>query len=186
MNLFDDFGVDAGSGKAPLEPALPLTALQELQALADTQAAIGALPHVFDPAFLNAAYLARVLEVSRRLGKFTYICARCYKPIHDSKKLVHDRDVRLIFGTDCHAMIQRKQLSLQLVYGPDGRRQNATAEQLTSYSCLTTGHTFKAHAPNVQHCGTTPRVCAVCPGTGLRYKNVPCNFERWHRGLRTR
>lgn len=179
MNLFDDFGVDAGNGKAPSDPPLPKTALDELYALADAQAAVNALPHVFDPTLLNAAYLAKVLETSRRLGRFTYICARCYKPIHDAKKLFHDTNVRLIFGTDCQSIIQRKQMALQFRYAGDGQKQIAAPEELVEHSCLTTGHTFRAVEENTQHCGSTSRVCAVCPGTSLRYKNVPCNFERW-------
>lgn len=177
-NLFNNFGIDLGP-QILLEEDIGTDPLSELQALAEQQAAIGKLPHAFNPAELRGAYLAKVLEVSRKRGRFTYICARCNKPISDAKKLTHDASVGLIYGNDCHDIVRQKQHNLQYVYFPDGSRRFAQHEEMETFTCLTSGVNFRAVPANVQHCGTTPRSCAMCPGTGLKFKNLPCDFERW-------
>lgn len=186
-NLFNNFGIDLGPEIIVLSNTSDSgDPLSELHALAEQQAAIGQLPHAFNPVELRGVYLAKVLEVSRKRGKFTYICARCNKPISDAKKLVLDASVGLIYGNDCHDIVKQKQHNLQYIYRSDGSRAPAQPTQMQTFTCMTSGVEFRAVPENVQHCGTTPRSCAMCPGTGLKFKNLPCDFERWLADHRTR
>lgn len=175
-SLFEAFEIEVGP--TTLEQ-LSEDVLSELLSLARQQEGIGNLPHVFNPAELRQTYLQKVLEVSQKRGVFTYICARCMKPIGDHKKIVFDTRLGLIYGKECYDIIMTKQHNLQYHYNSDGSRVSATSEEMMTFKCFTSGFEFRAVINNVGKCGATPRACAMCPGTGLKFKGLPCDFERW-------
>lgn len=174
-DLFSDFGVAHGDPKP--QQTVQESNLEDLQNLAARQKAIrNALPvGVADK--LNPIYVNQLVDAFQRYGKYVCLCARCHKPITDPSKLFFDQAAGFIYGTDCWARIQRKQTSLALHHA-NGSRIHATHDELQTYICSTTRKEFKALPENVALCGGLPRTCAVCPGTSLRYKNRPCDFEQ--------
>ena len=184
-NLFADFGVDIGPVS---EPALTSESRRATSTPADSLEAIQALDHAFRAVKahippnirdkLNSVYLNQLTRAMLKRGEFVFLCARCHKPIRDPAKQYFCEELGLVYGTDCWGGISDRQHRLQVHHYTSGQRIPGRADELQAYICTTSGREFLALPENARHCGSTPRTCAACPGTAVRNKHVPCDFER--------
>lgn len=184
-NLFADFGVDVGPvSETPSAAPSPRRLVSDPNSLEAIQS--------FDQAFravkaaipenirgkLNSLYLNQLTRAMLKRGEFVFLCARCHKPIRNPAQQYFCEDLGLVFGTDCWSGISDRQHRLQVHHYTSGARIPGRADELESYICSTSGREFLALPENVRHCGGMPRTCAACPGTAVKNKHVPCDFER--------
>lgn len=183
-SLFDAFDIDIG---APVTDApQPKPALSPLELMQEQDAAVALVRRTLPEAYTqycNQLYLVRLAEKIQNSGKVCFHCARCWKPVENYKKLFLDKSAGLVYGTECAGRIRAKQAALKYHHRGPNVKVPAAPDELTTFSCSVWGTPFQGLAENVQHCGAITRSCPACPGTSVRNKDAPCDFERAVRAL---
>lgn len=182
QSLFDAFDIPVQEPldvpaflQRPSEPVSQADLLAELHRLEESQQVIRSYLQHFDHTKLNPIYLNYIIQHYHTTGEFAHICARCYKPILNHKKVT--LAYGLLFGVECFSRIQKRQEALKWRYLASGLRQLPTEGELETFRCETTGYEFKALPDNVVHCGSHIKSCASCPSSAVRFKGRPCPFE---------
>jgi len=175
-NLFDTFGRTLPAPKS-IKPSTEI--IDDLELLEQYQQF--RFEHVQSELFqkVRDAYIQRMYEVTKKKGKFTYVCIRCMKPIDSLKKMTLDEHSRLLYGVGCHGRIMEKQEARKLIKtGP--LLQEAPPEQLVDTSCISCGRNITATKESLKECGVNPRCCFCCEYTMLKYKHLKCPLQVKH------